>query len=211
MKTNDLIALLAHDAPVRINLSQALFHAAIAATIIAGAAFFGFIGFRVDIDTAVESVRFLFKFVITLALAITAGSLLLQIGRPGTSLGPWAWWLCLPVALVASAVALELLVMPSSTWEARMIGHNARLCLTIIPSLSAFPLACFLYAMRHGAPERPGVAGAVAGLVSAGIAATFYAANCNDDSPLFVMFWYPMAIAVVCAVGALFGQKMLKW
>jgi hypothetical protein len=92
-----------------------------------------------------------------------------------------------------------------------MIGHNARLCLTIIPSLSAFPLACFLYAMRHGAPERPGVAGAVAGLVSAGIAATFYAANCNDDSPLFVMFWYPMAIAVVCAVGALFGQKMLKW
>lgn len=211
MKTNDLITLLAQDASVRISLNQALVHAAIAATIIAGAEFFGFIGFRVDIDTAVESVRFLFKFVITIALAIPAGLLLFQIGRPGASLRPWAWWLCLPVVLVASAVTLELLVMPSSTWETRLIGHNARLCLTIIPSLSAFPLACFLYAMRHGAPERPGIAGAVAGLVSAGIAATFYAANCNDDSPLFVMFWYPMAIAVVCAVGALLGQKMLKW
>jgi hypothetical protein len=211
MKTNDLIALLAQDAPVRISLNQALVHAAIAATMITGAAFFAFIGFRVDINAAIESVRFLFKFVITIALAITAGLVLFRIGRPGASIRRWAWGLCLPIGLVAGSVLLELLVMPSATWETRMIGHNARLCLTIIPSLSALPLAFFLYAMRHGAPERPGLAGAIAGLVSAGIAATFYAANCNDDSPLFVMFWYPIAIAGVSAVGALVGQKVLRW
>ncbi|MEH7871275.1 NrsF family protein [Rhizobium laguerreae] len=211
MKTKDLIKLLSQDAPVRISLNQALAHYAIAATIMAGTVFFGFIGFRADIDTAVESVRFLFKFVITIALAITAGMVLFRIGRPGASLRLCARALCLPVILIAGAVSLELLVMPSATWGARMIGHNATLCLTIIPSLSAFPLACFLHAMRHGAPERPGLAGAVAGLVSSGLAATFYAANCNDDSPLFVILWYPLAIAPVCAVGALLGRKMLKW
>lgn len=211
MKTNDLIALLAQDAPVRVTFNQALVQAAIAATIIAAVEFSGFVGFRVDIDTAVGSTRFLFKFVVTFALATTAGLLLLQMGKPGASIRPWAWGLLIPVALIAGAAALELYVTPSPTWGARMIGHNARLCLTIIPTLSAIPLACFLYAMRHGAPERPGFAGAAAGLVSAGIAATFYAANCNDDSPLFVMFWYPMAIAAVCAVGAVFGRRMLKW
>lgn len=211
MKTSDLIVLLAQDAPVRISFNQALVHAAIAATLIAGAGFFGFIGFRVDIDTAVESVRFLFKFAVTLALAVTAGLVLLQIGKPGACVRRWAWGLLIPAALVAGAAALELFVTPSLTWETRMIGHNARLCLTIIPSLSAIPLACFLFAMQHGAPERPGLAGAVAGLVSAGIAATFYAANCTDDSPLFVMFWYPIAIAAVSALGALLGQRVLQW
>ncbi|MGV1793599.1 NrsF family protein [Rhizobium sp. A37_96] len=211
MKTNDLISLLAQDAPVRVSLDQALVHAAIAATSIAGIAFFGFIGFRSDIDTAVESGRFLFKFVITIALAASAGAVLFRIGKPGGSVRASAFGLFLPVALIAGAVVFELTAMPSSTWEARMIGHNARLCLTIIPALSAAPLACFLYAMRQGAPQRPALAGAVAGLVAAGIAATFYAANCDDDSPLFVMLWYPIAIAAVAAVGALVGRKVLRW
>ncbi|MGZ2426410.1 RNA polymerase sigma factor (sigma-70 family) [Rhizobium laguerreae] len=125
MKTKDLIKLLSQDAPVRISLNQALAHSAIAATIMAGTVFFGFIGFRADIDTAVESVRFLFKFVITIALAITAGMVLFRIGRPGASLRLCARALCLPVILIAGAVSLELLVMPSATWGARMIGHNA--------------------------------------------------------------------------------------
>lgn len=211
MKTNDLITLLAQDAPVRVSFNQALVHAAIAATLIAGVAFFGFIGLRSDIDTAVKSGRFLFKFVITIALAASAGAILLRIGKPAVSVRAWTLGLVLPVVLIAGAAIFELTAMPSSRWEARMVGHNARLCLTIIPSLSAAPLACFLYAMRQGAPQRPALAGAVAGLVAAGIAATFYAANCDDDSPLFVMFWYPIAIAAVAAVGALVGRKVLRW
>jgi hypothetical protein len=55
------------------------------------------------------------------------------------------------------------------------------------------------------------LAGAVAGLAASGIAATFYASNCTDDSPLFVITWYPIAILIVAAVGYLIGRKLLRW
>ena len=38
----------------------------------------------------------------------------------------------------------------------------------------------------YGVPTRPALAGAVAGLLAGGLAASFYAAHCTDDSPLFV-------------------------
>jgi len=211
MKTNDLINLLVQDAPVRLNLDQALWHAAIAATLIAGIAFFAGIGFRPDIDTAIQTGRFLFKFVITIALAVSGCKLLFCIGRPGVPLRWTALTLLVPVTLAIGAAIFELIVMPPETWVARMIGHNSRLCLTIIPLLSLGPLACFLYAMRSSAPERPGLAGAIAGLAAAGVAATFYAANCDDDSPLFVLLWYPMAIGLVTSFGWLVGRRVLRW
>ena len=211
MKTSNLIELLAQDAPVRSNLSHMLQQATIAAVLIVAIAFFSAIGFRPDIETAMDTGRFLFKFVITIALAVTGSLLVYRIGRPGLPLSWWAWALLVPLALAAGAAVFELSVIPPEMWMSRMIGHNSRLCLTIIPSLSAGPLACFLVALRHGAPAQPGIAGAAAGLASAGIAATFYAANCNDDSPLFVLLWYPIAISVVTGIGALAGHKLLRW
>lgn len=211
MKTDDLIDLLVQDTPVRLNLDHILAHAAIAAMLIAGIAFFAIVGLRADIDTAIRTGRFLFKFVITISLAVTAGVLVLRIGKPGVPLKWAALALVTPVLLVLGSAVFELIVMPPALWMPRMIGHNSRLCLTIIPLLSFGPLACFLYALRFAAPVRPALAGAVAGLAAAGIAATFYAANCDDDSPLFVMFWYPIAISIVAATGALIGSKTLRW
>jgi hypothetical protein len=72
-------------------------------------------------------------------------------------------------------------------------------------------LAAALIGLRHGAPTRPAIAGAIAGLLSAGLAATLYASHCTDDSPLFVAFWYTLATALVAAVGALIGSRMLKY
>jgi hypothetical protein len=93
----------------------------------------------------------------------------------------------------------------------KLVGHNARVCLTPIPLLSIGPLICFMIVLRRGAPSNPGWAGAVAGLAAGAIAATFYASNCNDDGPLFVATWYPIAIIAVSAVGYLIGTKVLKW
>jgi hypothetical protein len=41
--------------------------------------------------------------------------------------------------------------------------------------------------------------------------ATLYASHCTDDSPLFVAAWYTMATALVTAVGALAGAKLLRY
>ncbi|MGV1793248.1 NrsF family protein [Rhizobium sp. A37_96] len=211
MKTDDLINLLAQDAPVRMRIGKALTIAVVAGILISGGLFFAMIGFRADIDTAMQTIRFLFKFVVTIALAVTACAVVFRIGRPGMSLRVWGWALLAAPLLLLAAAAVEMAVMPSDSWSARMIGHNARFCLTLIPLLSIGPLACFLLALRYSAPEKPGVAGAVAGLAASGIAATFYASNCTDDSPLFVLLWYPIAIALVTAVGYVLGKRILRW
>ena len=72
-------------------------------------------------------------------------------------------------------------------------------------------LAGALFGLRHGAPTRPAVAGAIAGMLSAGFAATLYASHCTDDSPLFVATWYTVATALVAAVGALAGSRLLRF
>ena len=50
-----------------------------------------------------------------------------------------------------------------------------------------------------------------AGLAAAGVGAALYAANCTDDSPLFVGIWYPLAVAIVAASGAAIGRRWLAW
>ena len=84
-------------------------------------------------------------------------------------------------------------------------------CLLSIPAFSIPTLAALLYALRDSAPSNPAVTGAVAGLVSAGVAATYYASNCTDDSPMFVATWYTLAVAIVAAAGAGIGQRVLRW
>jgi hypothetical protein len=93
----------------------------------------------------------------------------------------------------------------------RLVGNNSRLCMTAIPVMSLPLLAAALIGLRHGAPTRPAVTGAIAGLLSAGLAATLYASHCTDDSPLFVATWYTMAAALVAAIGALAGSKVLRF
>jgi hypothetical protein len=92
----------------------------------------------------------------------------------------------------------------------RLMGSNSRVCLTAIPLMSLPLLTGALIGLRHGAPSQPAVAGAIAGLLSAGLAAMLYASHCTDDSPLFVATWYTLATALVAAVGALVGSRVLR-
>jgi hypothetical protein len=47
--------------------------------------------------------------------------------------------------------------------------------------------------------------------VAGGIAATFYAAQCTDDSPLFVATWYTIAIAGLALIGAATADRFAHW
>jgi hypothetical protein len=93
----------------------------------------------------------------------------------------------------------------------RLVGQNSRVCLMAIPVLSLPLLAGALIGLRNGAPSRPALAGALAGMLSAGLGATLYASHCTDDSPLFVATWYSIATALVTAIGALAGSRMLRY
>jgi hypothetical protein len=211
VKTEDLISALAADGRKTGNLSRSLLIALAAGAVVAGVAFFATLGFRHDIDSAMHTMRFLFKFLVTLSLAAAAIGVVWRIGRPGVSMVLAAWALAIPVLLLMMGVMMEMRMMPEESWAPRMMGVNAVHCLLAIPALSIPTLLALLYALRDSAPSNPGLAGGVAGLVSAGVAATYYASNCTDDSPMFVATWYTLAVLIVAAAGALAGRRLLRW
>ena len=212
MKTDNLIEALVEDrARPSMAPRAAILWAVVAGALIAGILFVIVLSYRPDIDEAAETYRFLFKFVFTLTLAATAIPLVLRVFRPEAILGRSLWLIALAPAMLVAAVVAELIVMPSSTWLPRLIGTNARFCLSMIPLLSVAPLLAFFVALRSGAPANPGLAGALAGLSAGAIAATLYASHCTDDSPLFVIIWYPIPIGLVTLAGYLAGQRWLRW
>ncbi|MFG1304774.1 NrsF family protein [Xanthobacter autotrophicus] len=211
MKTEDLIGLLAEDAPVRWRLPGRLAAAVLAGTVVAVLLFVGLLGIRPDIVLAGQTARFLFKLLFVVALLCCALGAVAQAGLPQARLGGWGLALIVLLGALAAAVAGELLLTPEHLWRTRLIGQNAALCLIAIPTLALAPLAFLLFALKEGAPSRPGLSGAIAGLAAGGIAATLYAVHCPDDSPLFVATWYLLAIAMVAGAGYVAGSRLLRW
>lgn len=212
METDALIKTLAQDAGSRAwPLGRTWGVALPLAALVAAAVFFAMLGPRPGIAAALQTLRFPFKFVVTLALAAGAGAAVVYLSRPDADPRRVRVWLLAAPLLLLASVALELLAVPRGEWEARLVGRNSLLCLTFIPLIGLGPLALFLAALRHGAPARPALAGAMAGLFAGGLAATFYAAHCPDDSPLFVATWYTAAVAVLALAGALVGGRAARW
>jgi hypothetical protein len=212
METEQLIRTLAADNPHRARpVGFVLALALLAAAPVSLAMFMAELGVRPDVMTAMHNPFFDLKFVITLALAIGAIVVSLHLSRPEASLKGWGWLLLIPAGIVAAAIAGEMMMPQRLPMMTRLIGSNSRICMTAIPLMSLPLLAGALIGLRHGAPARPALAGALAGLISAGLAATLYASHCTDDSPLFVATWYPIATAMVTAVGAFLGAKILRF
>lgn len=212
METNELIRALASDARLRGASSSSVWWGAVGLAIaLAAAIFFPTLGPRPDIATAAETPRFLFKFVVTITLAVSAFGLVRMLSRPAETSRRAMLYLVTAPALIIMAVIVELFLVPPGTWSARLVGTNSMVCLTYIPLMGIGPLAIFLVALRHSAPAKPALAGAVAGLLAGGIAATFYAAQCTDDSPLFVATWYTIAITGLALVGAAGGHRFARW
>jgi hypothetical protein len=212
MQTDQLIRTLAADnayraRPVGFVLALAL----LAAAPVSVAMFLMGLGMRPDVMTAMHNPFFDLKFAVTLALAIPAIAISLHLSRPEALLHGWAWLLLVPAGLLVAGISGEMMVPQRLPMMTRLVGSNWRTCLTAIPLMSLPLLAAALIGLRHGAPTRPAVAGAIAGLVSAGLAATLYASHCTDDSPLFVATWYSIATALVTAIGALAGSRVLRF
>ena len=212
METDQLIRTLAADnahraRPVGFVLALAL----VAAAPVSVAIFLATLGVRPDVTTAMHNPFFDLKFAVTLALAISAITLGLHLSRPEAALRGWALLLLVPAGILAAGISGEMMLPQRLPMMTRLVGSNSRVCLTAIPVLSLPLLAAALVGLRHGAPTRPALTGAIAGLLSAGLAATLYASHCTDDSPLFVATWYSLAAALVTAIGALAGSRVLRF
>jgi hypothetical protein len=212
MDTDQLIRSLAADnvrraQPVGVVLALAL----LATAPLSIAMFFMMLGVRPDVMTAMHNPFFDLKFVVTLALAISAMIVSLHLSRPEGLLRRWGLLLLIPAGILVAGIGSEMMLPQRLPMMTRLIGHNSRVCMSAIPLMSMPLLAGSLIGLRHGAPSRPAVAGAIAGMMSAGLAATLYASHCTDDSPLFVITWYSIATAAVATVGALAGSRVLRY
>ncbi len=212
MDTSEFIKSLAADTRRPATpLSTAWWGAVSLAIALAAAAFFAMLGPRPDIATAAETYRFLFKFLLTITLSVSAFGCARALSRPGENWRKVIPYLAIAPALIAVAATAELFALPSDIWWATLVGTNSIACLTYISLIGLGPFAIFLRTLHYSAPTRPALAGAVAGLLAGGIAATFYAAQCTNDSPLFVATWYIIAIAGLAILGAATASRLARW
>lgn len=212
MNTDDLIRTLSADAGLQRPSPTASLLVALPLALVAAAVFLVLtLGVRADLAAALGTLRFPFKFVVTLSLLASALMVFRHALYPVDSAHPGWPWLLLAPAVLGLGIIAELFATPAPGWQMLAQGKNALLCLTMIPAFGAIPLGLMLWVLRQGAPLRPGLAGIGAGLVAGAIAATFYAMHCPDDSPFFLATWYIPAIGLLAAAGGVLGRVLARW
>jgi hypothetical protein len=211
MKTDDLIRALSSDLAPGPSIETRFAVAFLPGVLIALALFAITLGPRPDLVVVASDMRFLFKFVVTLLLALCSALLVWRLVRPGAPARLQIAVLALVPLVLAAGVLMELFVLPTDSWCPKLIGSNGLVCLVSIPFFALPMLIAEILALRQGAPTRPVLTGVVAGLFAGGVAAAIYAAHCPDDSPLFVALWYSLGIAIVAFVGGIAGRLALRW
>src|SRR6201998_2852973 len=175
MQTKQLMRALAADNAHRARpVGFVLMVALLSAAPVSAAMFFAGLGVRPDVMTAMHNPFFDMKFVVTLAMAISAVAVSLLLSRPEASLRGWGWLLLIPAGILALEIGSEMMMPQRLPMMTRLIGSNSRVCLAAVTLMSLPLLAAALIGLRRGAPTRPAVAGAIAGMLSAGVGGTFF-------------------------------------
>jgi hypothetical protein len=214
MKTDDLIALLAADTtPVARHAAPRRLALALAAGLPLAAVVMLLLGYgvRPDIAQAVFWPMFWLKLLFPAVLCLAALVVLQRLGRPGVR--PGASWLglVLPVLLVWAMAGASLAAAPPESRAALVLGQTWRTCSASIALISLPLFMTALVALKSLAPTRPAWAGACAGAMAGGAAATLYALHCPELAAPFLAVWYVLGIAVPVACGALVGPRLLRW
>lgn len=211
MKTDDLIAALAADnqtePPVRLLLWPALALALVMAVLVVRVT----LGFRDDLLASLLDPVSVMRFVLTAALGILGLRLALILARPeGRGLAR-LWPVALPAAVALGLFAWAYVVTPAGGRQMALVGKTMTTCLVMIPLLSVLPVTAILVSLRKGATTSPALAGFAAGLCGGGFAAMAYAMHCTEDSPLFYVTWYGVAICGVTLVSTMIARRFLRW
>lgn len=211
MKTDDLIRALASDTSRRPDLRTTLLRGMVPSLAVAVLAVWLVLGFRADLATALVTPVSVVRILLTGVMGIIATRLVLLLARPEGVQSARLW----PLAVIAVA-ALGLLLWafvttPQDARQMAVVGKTMTTCLVAIPLLAVLPVATLHYVLRQGATTAPALAGFAAGLAGSGLSASIYALYCTEDSPLFYVTWYGIAIIAVALVSSVIGARSLRW
>ncbi|SNS57059.1 NrsF family protein [Tropicimonas sediminicola] len=213
MKTEDLIASLAAEPlpPAGPSLERRAAGGLAAGAFVTLALFAVVLGPRPGLGIAVSDPVTLAKTVLPLVLAVLSLGLVLRASRPAVPSGAASRIIWAVPAAVFGLFVWAFVTTPAGQRLADFVGHSIHVCLPSITALSLPILGGLLMALRQGAPVNPVRCGALAGLASAGLATAIYSLFCIEDTPLFYGVWYSLGILIVTGLGAVLGNRLLRW
>jgi hypothetical protein len=213
MKTDDLIALLASQAPPvdRRAPVRRFALAWIAGFVAALLLMVALLGVRPDIEEAMAMPTFWFRLCYASAIAAAALWVTARLARPGVRVGgAWAV-LATPVALGWVAMGWVLAHAAPGTHLPLILGHTWRVCPILIATLAMPAFIAMLWAVRGMAPVRPRLAGAAVGLLAGATGTVAYCLHCPEMAPPFWSTWYLLGMLIPAALGVLVGPRSLRW
>jgi len=181
----------------------------LAVTALGAAVWIVLMGLRPDIGSALLEPVTLAKTLLTALLSGCALWLAIRSARPGVRPGLPLLLAPLPVAAVLVALAVADTQVP--LLAPTLIGGTALKCLSAVTALSLLPIVTGLVFLKDGASTSPARTGALLGLAAGAGAAAGYSLACTEDSPLFYVTWYGLAIIAAGGIGALAGWRLLRW
>ena len=210
--TDDLIDGLADRlVPVRAKLLELRLTIAVAGgAIVVLALVAGLVGLRPDLQSATADSDFWVKLVYTGGIALVALAASRRLARPEVS-GINPAYFAVPVGALALLALFELTTAPVDERNALIFGDTWRECPVLIAALSVPLLAILLRLFAGFAPQRPRLTGAVIGLAAGATTAMLYSLHCPETAMTFLLLWYSAGIAIIAAIGAIVGPRVLRW
>ena len=212
MRTDELIGRLSSGLePVkRGQVTRMLLVAAAIGLVGSVVVMLGMMGLRHDFAAAMVSFGMWTKLVYTFAIALFGFWLVERMGRPGAEMTRPLQLLAVPLLAILLLAALQMSA-PQADMPKLVLGHSSRVC-AYLATVTALPtLAATFWALRQLAPTRLTVAGAGAGLFAGAVGAFVYSFHCTEGAAPFIAIWYTLGIAVVTALGAALGPRLLRW
>ncbi|THD58804.1 DUF1109 domain-containing protein [Phenylobacterium sp.] len=169
------------------------------------------LGPRPDLAQALSTPMFWMKFGYAAITGLILAALLGRLARPGARAGVLAGLAAAPFAVVAAMALARFALAPPQAQHDLLMGHTSMICPWRIATIGLPLLAGAVWAVRGLAPTRLVLAGLVAGGCAGAVGAAVYGFACDETSAPFLAIWYTLGMALVAALGAAAGTRLLRW
>ena len=213
MKTDDLITMLATGS-IAVDGPPATQRYATAigwGVLGAGLLMLLLLQIRHDLAQAIMLPMFWVKIGFVASLAAAGLFAALRLSRPGAKIDWVPLALGLPVLGIWGVAAFALIEAEPLERSKLFFGETWKTCPLLIALLSVPVFAAVMRTMKNLAPTRLRLAGFAAGLLSGAVAAVVYCLHCPEMGAPFIGFWYLLGTLIPAGVGALLGDKILRW
>lgn len=211
MKTHELISLLSSDAALPTQSQWRLPASVLMAGLLSLALVVGVWGLHHDLPGLFQSDTFQLKLLWVLVLMVGSAWVLRRVARPSQRMGQGIYLLVMAFLAMYLAGANAMLQAQPDQRLALMLGRSWWACPLSITVISLPWMGVWMQYLRHMAPTRLALSGAVAGLLSGETATAFYSLHCTETSFAFFSVWYFTGMALSTLLGAVLGARFLRW